>query len=287
MNKPLGDKSDSVHAFDVAQRLVSARLAGRPLDGFPGEIPADLSGAYACQEAAISMWPDTIAGWKVGAIGDSLVSRYGQDRLVGPIFQKSVRFAANGEPVQFSVIEGGFAAVEAEYVFVIRRDAPADKTEWSRDETADMVEGVRVGVETAGSPMLSINDLGPGAIVSDFGNNAGLIVGPFLAGWLDRSPATWRCHAYIDGKSVGSGSADAIRGGPLEALRFLLAHGARRGRPARAGMLVSTGAVTGIHGITPGQTARVDFEGDGEITCIAVRAGKPAVIAGPQPPAAR
>jgi 2-keto-4-pentenoate hydratase len=274
MSKHADPGSTSVHAFEVAQRLVSARLSGRALDGFPGEIPADLSGGYACQEAAISLWPDTIAGWKVGAIGDSLISKYGQDRLVGPIFRKSVRFARGDEPVEFSVIKGGFAAVEAEYVFVIGRDAPPDKIEWSRDEVVSMVEGVRVGVETAGSPMLAINDLGPGAIVSDFGNNAGLILGDFMAEWLNRPVRTWRSTAYIDGKIVGSGDAGAIRGEPLEALRFLLGHSARRGRPLKAGMLASTGAVTGIHEISPGQTARVDFGDDGRITCRAVLGGQ-------------
>ena len=46
----------------------------------------------------------------------------------------------------------------------------------------------------------------------------------------------------------------------------------REGLPPRAGMVVSTGAVTGIHDILAGQSARVRFDGIGAIDVAAVAA---------------
>jgi 2-keto-4-pentenoate hydratase len=42
--------------------------------------------------------------------------------------------------------------------------------------------------------------------------------------------------------------------------------------PLRAGMLVTTGAATGIHDIKVGQQARIDFGSWGAIDCHAVAA---------------
>lgn len=52
----------------MAETLVAARRAGRALEGFPGEIPADMTAAYEIQDAAMARWSDTLAGWKIGNI---------------------------------------------------------------------------------------------------------------------------------------------------------------------------------------------------------------------------
>jgi 2-keto-4-pentenoate hydratase len=154
-------------------------------------------------------------------------------------------------------------------VLVVGRDAPVGKTEWTVAEARDMVRAVHVGIETAGSPLAAINDLGPAAIVADFGNNAGLILGPELPGWRTEPLDAWRCESFVDGTSVGRGHAGLLPGGVFESLRFLLARNARRGRPLRAGDLISAGAVTGVHAIRAGQSARVAFTGGGEIRGVA------------------
>jgi 2-keto-4-pentenoate hydratase len=108
-------------------------------------------------------------------------------------------------------------------------------------------------------------------VASDFGNNRGLFLGPVIADWRARL-SSLTCETFIEGRSVGRGGATSIPGSPLEAVRFLLEHCARRGRPLRRGQLVSTGAATGIHQIAVGQTARVAFGSDGTIECKAVGA---------------
>ena len=265
-----GGRTVGAESAAVAQRLVAARTSGTPLAAFPGPLPADLTMAYAVQDAAIALWPDVVAGWKVGLIGRDQVPIFKQDRLAGPIFRRSVRTAAAGQVVRFPVFGGGFAAVEAEFLLRLGRDAPASKLEWTRAEAVELVADVHVGVETAGSPLATINAIGPSAIVADFGNNAGLIVGPKLPQWRTRPVEEWRAESFIGDVSVGRGHGGATPGGPFESLRFLLALNARRGRPLKAGDWVSTGALTGVHDILPGQTARISFPDAGDIVCAAV-----------------
>jgi len=263
---------ETLNAANIAAAFVQARLAGRSLSDFPGQIPQRLSESYACQDAAISLWPDRIVGWKVGLIPTELPSDPGVGRLAGPLFSRQVLSARPGETVEFPVFVGGFAAVEAEYVLRLGVDAPTGKAEWTAEEGRGLIDAVHIGVETAGSPLATINKLGPTVVVSDFGNNAGLILGPEIADWRDRPLESFTCRTFVAGEMVGEGGALSLPGGPFEALKFLLEICARRGRPLKAGDLVSTGAATGIHEIAAGQVAKAEFGRDGSIECRAVKA---------------
>ncbi|MBW3558480.1 MAG: 2-keto-4-pentenoate hydratase [Proteobacteria bacterium] len=254
---------------ETAGRFVNARRHATALPGYPGRLPANLDEAYACQDAAIALWPDAIVGWKVGRIPPHRVDVFGAERLAGPIF------AGNVWPlsplVSVPLIENGFGAVEAEYVFRLGADTPANKLEWTFAEVQALEGELHIGVEIAGSPLSTINELGPAVVVSDFGNNAGLILGPVIQDWRSRMDEL-SCETFIEGRSVGKGGAASIPGSPLAAVRFLLENTGRRGRPLKKGDLVSTGAATGIHDFKPGQAARVDFGVDGAIECKGVQA---------------
>jgi 2-keto-4-pentenoate hydratase len=228
-------------ARQIARTFVDARRKASALRAFPGEPPTDLESGYAIQDQAIGLWPDVIAGWKIGRVPPAWVNRLDATRLAGPIFARLVWPARAREDIGFPVYEGGFAAVEAEFVFRMAADAPPDKVDWTAAEAAELVGALHIGVELAGSPLASINTLGPPVVVSDFGNNHGLILGPEIANWRTRDDDDLTCETFIDGQSVGQGSAASVLGGPMSSLVFLLEHTARRDRPLKAGQLVSTG----------------------------------------------
>ena len=256
----------------IAEAFVRARLEATPLADFPGPIPRDLESAYVIQDTAIERWPDRVAGWKVGRLSPQWRDALGEPRLVGPIFARSIVQLSGGEPVPFPVFDGGFAAVEAEFVIRLGADALAGKTDWTREEAAVLAGAMHLGVEFAGSPLATINELGPCVVVSDFGNNNGLLVGPPVADWRLRGDATMACETFLDGKSMGRGAASSVD--PLDAFAFALGRCARRGRPLKAGDFVSTGAATGIHDVRPGADARIVFDGLAEIRCHAVAAAR-------------
>lgn len=262
----------AAQSFDpmlVAQTFVAARLAARALSGFPGPLPAGMAEGYAVQEIAIGLWPDQLIGWKVGRIPPDLQAALGADRVMGPVFARNVWSTTPGRPTRIPVIEGGFAAVEAEYIYRIGKDAPAGKFDWTPQEAEDLAEAMIVGVELAGSPLATINVLGPRVVASDFGNNAALILGREVPGWRERPADIPPCAAYVEGKLVGEGATSSIPGGPAASLAFLASAAARRGRPLQRGQYVTTGAASGIHDIEAGQTARITFGDLDEILCIA------------------
>src|SRR6478736_9924824 len=80
-------------AFDakgVAAEFVKARRSAGSLTQYPGAQPPDLASAYRCQDEAIALWHDAVVGWKVGWIPEPHSTTYGSQRLVGPIFGRSV-----------------------------------------------------------------------------------------------------------------------------------------------------------------------------------------------------
>lgn len=254
----------------VAETFVRARLAARAVPDYPGDAPERMARAYAIQDAAIALYPDRVVGWKVGGVPAALQPALGVHRLAGAIFAGNL-WTAGAAPTPLPAIEGGFAAVEAEFIARIGVDADPAKTDWTLEEAADQIDAVFIGVELAGSPLAAINDLGSAVVASDFGNNGGLVIGPELTDWRDRMDAV-QVETIIDGVSVGQGGSPSLAGGALESVRFLLEHCARRGRPLTAGALVSTGAVTGVHRVHAGSESSCVFEGVGEVRCTVVKA---------------
>ena len=181
--------------------------------------------------------------------------RYGTDRLAGPIFNRKDA-PADGEVVEMDVFAHGFAAGEAEFLLRIGAAPPAGKSDYSLDEAADLIEAVHVGIEVASSPLGTINELGPIAVISDFGNNNGLVIGPEVADWRQSGFETWTVETLIDGDQVGTGRAAAFPDGAIGAARFLFELMARRGIALAPGQWISSGAVTGVHPARPGQAVR-------------------------------
>jgi 2-keto-4-pentenoate hydratase len=253
----------------IVSRFRDARTSGVALASYPGDVPADLAVAYRCQDAAIDGWSDELVGWKVARIAPAWAAKFPEERLIGPVFRNNVRLPRVGEIPQCPVFDGGFAAVEAELVIRVGADAPARKLDWSSDEASELVADLCIGIEVASSPLATLNDLGPGAVISDFGNNWGVVVGASVRDW--RNVVEIPVTSYVDRTMVGQGRA-AIRQGALGALAFTLSKAARRGRPLRAGAIISTGMITGVHDIRAGQRSRHVFESYGEVAACAVRA---------------
>lgn len=254
-----------------AREFVTARLNATGISTYPGEKPASLKEAYEIQDAAINGFPDRVSGWKVGGLTPEWAERLGTDRLAGPVFE-SRTYRTNSDCRDMPVFTEGFAAVEGEVIAVLGSDAVPGKLDYTVEEALGMVSAMHAGVEIASSPFAEINEHGPMVTMSDFGNNNGLILGQEIAGWRDLMLADWHFATFINGERVGAKVPGAMPGGPLESVRFLLENVARRGRPARAGMMILTGAVTGVHRAFAGDEAEVVFNDHAPIRCRLVPA---------------
>jgi 2-keto-4-pentenoate hydratase len=250
----------------VAEAFVAARREGRALASYPGEAPSDLGSAYRIQDIAIELDGRTIAGWKVGKINPPIDTQLGSNRLAGPIFADSVVTVNAGEAPDMPVFADGFAAAEAEFLLHVAAGwdgiVPQDDV-----GTRALLDAVHLGIEVASSPYPGINADGPPVTVSDYGNNYGMIVGPMVEGWeaVDFNAIVVRLE--IDGEVAGENTTAAMLDGPLGAVRFLLANLSARGIDCSGGTWVSTGAVTGVHPVVPGQKVLATFEGQGTVAC--------------------
>lgn len=255
----------------VAQAFVAARREARGLESYPGTPPADLAAAYRIQDHAILLDGRRVVGWKVGRINPPLDTALAANRLAGPIFADSVIDAADGQVPDMPVFADGFAAGEAEFLLHVAAgwtgQTPVDDA-----ETHALIDDVRIGIEIASSPYARINADGPTVTASDFGNNAGLVLGRKLARWREIDVNAIPVATLIDGAVAGEATTATMLDGPFGAVRFLLAHLAARGIDARDGFWVSSGAVTGVHPVQPGQDVVARFGDHGEVRCRVVAA---------------
>nr|WP_315380208.1 2-keto-4-pentenoate hydratase [uncultured Sphingomonas sp.] len=247
----------------IAEAFVAARRACVGFADYPGPMPETLDEAYAIQTRAIELFDKPIAGWKVGRVPDALIARHGGvDRLSGPIFADSVVWAKPDETPEMPVFRNGFGAAEAEYL--LRLGSLPDRFDrpWTNEAVLPFIDEVRVGIEVAGSPFEGINRHGPAVTISDFGNNNGLLIGYRISSREDF--LHWPVSLTIDGEVAGTGTASAMLDGPIGAVRFLFERAAK-GLPLAAGQWLSTGAVTGVHPVKPGQKVEARF---GPALCV-------------------
>ena len=247
----------------ISGRLVAARTNAESLADFPGGLPESLENAYAIQTASIARWPDEIGGWKVGMVPGVFREKLAAERLAGPIFKSSIFGVESGSSKTMPIYSGGFAAVEAEFVLQLATTIEPIEREYSDEELIELVSALYVGAEIASSPMADVNELGPCCVVSDFGNNAGLIVGQSVPVWSALPLESLTAAVVIDDVVVGTANARAIEGGLLQALRFLIGLCANRQLALAEGTFVSCGAVTGIHEVTVESKAKIDFDSFG------------------------
>jgi 2-keto-4-pentenoate hydratase len=256
---------------DIAEAFVRARADGRALPDYPGPIPADLAAAYIIQDAAISQVDDNIVGWKVGRIAEPDAGLFGSNRLAGPIFARSVR-RADGAAPEMPVFADGFAAAEAEFLCRIGTSPPARQSRFTMEEADRLVDAVHVGIEIASSPFPGINACGPAVTASDFGNNHGLVIGEPVSGWRTSGFERWTVATAVDGVEAGRATTETMLDGAIGAVRFLLELLAQRGIAVPAGTWVSTGAITGVHPVIPGQTVTARFGSTHDVSCRIIAA---------------
>lgn len=250
----------------TARAFVEARKAGRSLAAYPGERPQDLAEAYRVQDAALSLWESrAIGGWKVGRINPPDDAKFGADRLAGPIFADTIVDGVAGEPV-LRVFAGGFAAGEAELLLRLRVP-PEGRPPRNGVEALGWIDDVRIGLEIASSPYARINADGACVTVSDHGNNAGLVLGSPVTRERWGELRSIEVETCIGDDVVGRASVATMLDGPLGAVRFLLANLAERGIQPKSGWWVSSGAITGVHPIRPGDRLAARFIGIGQVSC--------------------
>lgn len=186
----------------------------------------------------------------MGGIPEKWQQRLGSSWLMGPIFSESVKHHLSGDRTVMPVYKNGFAAIEPELIVMLGETRAKDR--------------IFTGVEIASSPIPAINDHGPVAVVCDFGNNNGVLLGQEIGGWADlRDPI--ETTIWIDGKLIGEKVLTPPFKAARSALTFCLETAKRRKIELPPGTLISSGAITGVHEAQLGAHSLISFGSLGRI----------------------
>ena len=245
----------------ISKALIDARRACEPISGFPADLPQSLEQAYAVQLESIANWDADLIGFKVGGVPPKFQKQFPTIWQAGPMFADQQYTVKDGESIYVTVFEGGFAAYEAELVFVLKDLDKLDAPLESIEETHKFIKAVHLGAEIASSPNLEVNNLGPGSIISDMGNNAGVVLGPEAPLSILDDFSKLEVVLHIDDVEIGRATPNPGDNGPLGALRFILNHFIRmKGQlDLPENCLISSGAITGVHQSHAGTKGHIKF----------------------------
>jgi 2-keto-4-pentenoate hydratase len=225
--------------------LRAARAEARALVHVPPAwVPADLDAAARLQRAAAAQI-GPIRGWKVSAVTPAQQQAAGLDApIAGPLLAPVLH--ASG--VTLSRSRFVRPRIECEFGFELARALPARAAPWTREEVADAVGAMRLGIELVDSR------LPPGSPlrleIVDALNNGAYVVGPAIVAWravrcADVAIALERVEGGARTR-VAQGDGRAVLDGDAFGAVVLLAN-LRRFVPdgLPAGTLVTTGSCTG------------------------------------------
>lgn len=217
----------------------------------------DLAFSYATQEA---LWPlmaadAAIVGWKVGLTTPRMQQMCGVDEpIVGAILAGRVL----ASPARVAARDHVRLGAESEIALRIGRPVPAGA---GPDAALACVDAVCAAFELIEDWGADYGRLSAATLVADNAWNAGLVTGPPRAAAGFGSLAGRKGVLSRDGERQDEGSSSDVLGDPANALAWVAAHLAERGRPLQPGQWVSTGSIVPTRFVEPGQTWRFEVEG--------------------------
>jgi len=250
----------------LSQNLIAARKSCSPLAEFPGTLPDTPEDAYKVQSQCIAGWDDELVGWKVAGLKAELHESFKAKRQSGPVFKKNLQFSNGEDHILAPVYAEGFAAIEAEFVILLGDVSSLPKSNLTEQDAINAIDKIYMGIEIASSPMKNTHSYGTLSPICDFGNNAGVIVGPEITNWKEIDLSTINVSVNIDGEEVGKANTKPGLDGPVGAVSYLIEHLAQRGHEIKSGTYISSGAITGAHQADVNVASKVTFEGIGTIS---------------------
>ena len=231
---------------------------GQRLQQLPDSCrPAGLAQGYAAQAMLEEVSGSPSLGWKIAATNITGQRHIGVDAPIGGRLL-AARMVNGDRPVP---IAANFMRVaEAEFAFVLARDLPPRKEDYTPDEVLACVASLHPAIElpdsrfedfaTAGGPQLAADNACSGWFM--LGEAAG-------ESWRDMDLAAHPVSLYVNGREATSGHGADVLGGPLVALAWLANSHDLRGCGLLAGDIVTTGVCGHPSPIGAGDSVCADF----------------------------
>lgn len=233
----------------IAKALAEARVQGRKLDAYPGDAPASETLAFSmqCEAAEMTGWTQT--GWKIGC-----TSKMAQDmlRATGPFpgqIYAQRTFANGGEvPISASAIR----LVEPEIAFTMARDLPRGVTAHSVEDVLGAAASVHLSLELVNRRLPGGLEDGNMWNIADGGCNDAFVLGPANDVLPAGRYAALELNVSKNDQPATTGIGVNALGGPDIALAWLANYLNTQGLMLKAGDVITTGVVTGLVYVDPG-----------------------------------
>lgn len=213
----------------IADRLLAARRQGARIPLAGDGMPADFEEGFAVQDRVVAALDSPVIGWKVMEVPGGPV-------IFAPIL-RSGRVEPDGT---WSPVGREPAGIELEIAFKLARDVPAGA---SPQQVLEAVGAAHVVFELCQSRIADPGSQPRHVMLADCIANAGVVVGPEIAGWRSEELKARPGQLLVDGKVHAQGkSAD-----PVGALLALAPALAARGKTLAAGQVVITGSLIGMN----------------------------------------
>ncbi len=241
----------------AAETIAAARREGRLLEPLPETCrPRSLAEGYEVQNAFRNAWPDTLAGWKIGATSHVTMERFGvNEPIYGPFFARDI-YASPATP---SADRVQHMAIESEFAYRLGADLPARATPYQREEIVDAIDALIPCFEIVSPRFLKVPFDDVASAVADCVMNAAMIMGEPITDWRGIDAALHPVKLSIDGLVTGEGNGSDCLGDPRNVLDWIVEKLRVRGIDLKKGEILSTGTCTGIVPLQKGQRAVGDF----------------------------
>ena len=238
----------------IARDLLQARRQHRPASPAAWTL-ADSGVGYAVQDRTLdALGPAT--AWKVGAKSpDSPVS-------CSPL-------PASGVLPSGTVLRGPawqLRGIEVELAVRLRRDVE-DADLDTPHRLASAIGEALPAIEVVETRLADWRESDPLAQLADLQNHGALVLGQAVP-WPAQGPIdlrSLRATLAFDGQPVADARGSHPVGDVLPLLTWLARHARDRGRPLRAGDVVTTGSCTGLLFAWEGARVQADVEGVGRV----------------------
>ncbi len=235
----------------TAEALAEARRTGRLLDDMALSSIAASSDGYAVQAEVAVLAGADIAGWKIALPPDGEV-------IAAPIFADGVSVSRKPLPERACFKDG----VECEIAFRIDRALSMRPPEgYGVADVVPAIGGAMAAFELLSSRLANGFASSRPRLLADNLGNGGAVLGELRPDWRELDFERIRVTLTVDGVPVVSQRGGNSVGDPLRAVAALANHLAERGSGFIPGMIVLTGAYTGVHRVRADQTICAAFAG--------------------------
>ena len=249
-------------AREIAERLLNAYRTGATIPPLRGEI-ADITAAYAVQQAAVALW--TSAGRKVAGQKIGLTSKAVQDQLgvgepdFGTLFSDMI--LEDGATVPRGAVLQ--PRIEAEIAFVMKSDLSGSTI--TPEAVIAATEYVTPALEICGSRIANW-DIRIEDTIADNASSGLVVIGRARRKPVLAELAEVGMSLAHNGAAAGEGRGSACLGNPAIAVAWLAQALSRFGGKLRAGDLVMSGALSKMVAAEPGSSFVASFGDWGSVS---------------------